>query len=164
MLTSPFTPMLFMGEEWGASTPFQYFTDHAEPDLVDGIRRGRTEEFAGHGWAELYGGAPDVPDPQAASTVAASRLDWSEPVQPEHARLLAWHRALIALRRSEPALASGTIDGHVVAAPDDTWVVAHRADLRVVLHIGEHPAVVPLDGSVTDVLAAWDPSRPHLRA
>ena len=44
-------PMLFMGEEWGASTPFQYFTDHAEPELVEGIRRGRTEEFAGHGWA-----------------------------------------------------------------------------------------------------------------
>ena len=157
VLTSPFTPMLFMGEEWGASTPFQYFTDHAEPELVEGIRRGRTEEFAGHGWAELYGGAPDVPDPQSVDTVAASRLDWAEREQPRHARLLAWHRTLIALRRSEQALASGTIGADVVAAPDDTWVVLHRGDLRVVLHTGEHPASVPLDGSVTDVLATWDP-------
>ncbi len=98
VLASPFTPMLFMGEEWGASTPFQYFTDHAEPELVEGIRRGRTEEFAGHGWAELYGGAPDVPDPQSPATVAASRLDWDEVRRGDHARLLAWYRTLIALR------------------------------------------------------------------
>lgn len=156
VLASPFTPMLFMGEEWGASTPFLYFTDHAEPELVEGIRRGRTEEFAGHGWAELYGEAPEVPDPQSPATVAASRLDWDERAAPEHARLLAWYRTLVTLRGSEPALASGDLDATVaVADPEDRWVVLHRGDLRVVLHVGD-AATVPLDGTVTAVLAAWD--------
>lgn len=157
VLTSPFTPMLFMGEEWGASTPFQYFTDHAEPELVEGIRRGRTEEFAGHGWAELYDGAPDVPDPQSPATVEASRLDWDEPTEPEHARLLAWYRTLVALRGSEPALASGDLDATAaVADPDDRWLVLHRGDLRVVLHVGDAAATIPLGGTVAHVLAAWD--------
>jgi maltooligosyltrehalose trehalohydrolase len=152
--------MLFMGEEWGASTPFQYFTDHAEPELVEGIRRGRTEEFAGHGWAEIYGGAPDVPDPQSPATVEASRLDWDERSRPEHARLLAWYRMLLALRRAEPELASGDLDAAVaVADPDDRWVVLHRGDLRVVLHVGDD-ATVPLDGTVAQVLAAWDDVAP----
>ena len=132
--------MLFMGEEWGASTPFQYFTDHAEPELVEGIRRGRTEEFAGHGWAELYGGAPDVPDPQSPATVAASRLDWDEPCTArDHARLLAWYRTLIALRRvrARAGLGRPRTRRVAVADPDDRWVVLHRGDLRVVLHVGD---------------------------
>src|SRR5665647_643691 len=84
ILTSPYTPMLFMGEEWGATTPWQFFADHPEPELAEAIRRGRIEEFEGHGGAELYGGQGDLPDPKALSTVTASRLDWSEPRQPEH--------------------------------------------------------------------------------
>ena len=82
VLCSPYTPMLFMGEEWGAGTPWLYFTDHEEPELAAAVSRGRTEEFAGHGWADLYGGPVDVPDPQDESTVAASRLDWAEPARP----------------------------------------------------------------------------------
>ena len=75
VLGSPYTPMLFMGEEWGARTPWLFFTDHDEPELAEAVRRGRTAEFAGHGWEELYGGPVEVPDPQAVSTVAASRVD-----------------------------------------------------------------------------------------
>ncbi|MDO8120441.1 malto-oligosyltrehalose trehalohydrolase [Isoptericola sp. b490] len=158
VLTSPFTPMLFMGEEWGARTPFQYFTDHAEPELVEGIRRGRTEEFAGHGWAELYGGPPDVPDPQSLETVHASRLDWTEPDRAEHARLLRWYRTLTGLRRHEPELASGDLDAtRAVPAPDDAWVVLHRGDLRVVLHVGEGAAEIPVGGEPAQLLAAWEP-------
>ncbi|MCV2396314.1 malto-oligosyltrehalose trehalohydrolase [Actinotalea sp. M2MS4P-6] len=158
VLTSPFTPMLFMGEEWGARTPFQFFTDHAEPDLVEGIRRGRAQEFAGHGWEELYGGPPDVPDPQSPATVEASRLDWSEPEHPDHARMLTWYRTLVALRANEPDLASGDLDTTgAVAAPDGTWVVLHRGRLRVVLHRGDGPTRVPLGGTAVEVLAAWEP-------
>ena len=66
--------MLFMGEEWGASTPWQYFTDHTDPAIAEAVRQGRRREFAGHGW-ELA----DVPDPQAPETFERSRLDWDEP-------------------------------------------------------------------------------------
>jgi maltooligosyltrehalose trehalohydrolase len=86
--------MLWMGEEWGARTPWCYFTSHADPDLAEAVRVGRRREFAAFGWAP-----EDVPDPQSAATFERSRLDWSEPDRPEHAELLEWHRALIALRR-----------------------------------------------------------------
>ena len=160
VLCSPYTPMLFMGEEWGATTPWQYFTDHAEPELAESIRRGRTEEFGGHGWAELYGGRVDVPDPQAASTVAASRLDWSEPRRPEHARLLAWYRDLIALRGRDPDLASGDRSA-VAVRHGGSWLAMHRGPVRVVVNLGEGPVLIPLepDGGShrnIEVLAAWD--------
>ncbi|WP_448060183.1 malto-oligosyltrehalose trehalohydrolase [Cellulomonas hominis] len=107
VLLSPFTPMLFMGEEWGARTPWQYFTSHPEPELAEAIRTGRGREFGSHGWTALYGGDIEVPDPQDPRTFTDSRLDWSEPEQPGHARLLDWYRRLIALRRTVPDLASG---------------------------------------------------------
>ena len=74
MLTGPFTPMLFMGEEWGAGTPWQFFTDHPDPELAEAVRTGRRREFAAHGWAE-----EDIPDPQDPATRDRSCLDWSEP-------------------------------------------------------------------------------------
>jgi maltooligosyltrehalose trehalohydrolase len=107
VLLSPFVPMLFMGEEWGASTPFQYFTDHPDPELGEAVRSGRRREFASFGWAP-----EDVPDPQAVETFERSKLDWSEPgrADSEHAELLAWHRHLIRLRRSRPELTDGRFD------------------------------------------------------
>ena len=99
-LLSPFVPMLFMGEEWGASTPWQYFTDHEEEELADSIRKGRQAEFAEHGW----GGT--VPDPQDPATVEASTLRWAEVDSPGHAEVLAFYRDLLRLRREEPGLRS----------------------------------------------------------
>jgi len=87
-------PMLWMGEEWGARTPWCYFTSHPDPALAEAVRQGRRREFASFGWAP-----EDVPDPQSPLTFERSRLDWSEPGRPEHAELLDWHKALIALRR-----------------------------------------------------------------
>ncbi|MCL3862232.1 malto-oligosyltrehalose trehalohydrolase [Actinotalea sp. K2] len=158
VLTSPFTPMLFMGEEWGARTRWQYFTDHAEPDLVRSIREGRTAEFGGHGWTDLYSGPVTVPDPQAPSTVHDSLLDWTEPAVQEHRRMLDWYRALIALRRSEPDLTSGDLTAVAVdRADDDSWLVVHRGGLRVVLVLGHDAVTVPLSpGSPVEVLTAWD--------
>ena len=94
ILLSPFTPMLFMGEEWGTRRPFQFFTDHSETELAQAVTQGRRDEFASFGWD-----ADEVPDPQDSSTVTASVLDWSEPLQPIHARMLSWYQDLIALRR-----------------------------------------------------------------
>lgn len=138
ILTSAFTPMLFMGEEWGARTPWQFFTDHQEPELAEAIRQGRSREFGGHGWTELYGGAVEVPDPQASTTMQQSRIDWSELDSPRHQRLLEWHRSLIALRRSEPALSSGKLDAvRVDIDPNERWLLVRRGDIRVIVVLSE---------------------------
>ena len=94
LLSSPFVPMLFMGEEWGASTPFRYFTDHADPALARAVSEGRRSEFREFGWNPA-----NVPDPQDPATFEASKLQWDEVERDEHAALLEWYRALIARRR-----------------------------------------------------------------
>jgi maltooligosyltrehalose trehalohydrolase len=105
LLTSPFVPMIFQGEEWGASKPFQYFTDHADPALARAVSEGRRSEFAAFGWR------PDaVPDPQDPATFERSKLDWSEATRGSHADLLSWYRELIALRRRVPALSDPRLD------------------------------------------------------
>ena len=105
LLTSPFVPMLFQGEEWGARNPFQYFTDHADPELGRAVSEGRRGEFAGFGWRP-----EDVPDPQDPATFERSKLDWSATARPPHAGLLSWYRELIALRRRIPALTDPRLD------------------------------------------------------
>ena len=98
-LCSPFTPMIFMGEEWGASTPWQFFTSHPEPELGEATAKGRIAEFAKMGWDPAL-----VPDPQDPATFERSKLDWSEQGDADHARLLDFYRALIRLRRELPDL------------------------------------------------------------
>jgi maltooligosyltrehalose trehalohydrolase len=99
---SPFVPMLFMGEEWGASTPFLFFSDHRDPAVGRATSRGRMREFEAFGWRP-----EDVPDPQRRSSFERSRLDWSEREREPHASLLRWHRDLLRLRRETPELRSG---------------------------------------------------------
>ncbi|MDQ3757558.1 MAG: malto-oligosyltrehalose trehalohydrolase [Actinomycetota bacterium] len=94
VLSSRSVPLLFQGEEWAASTPFQYFTDHADPELGRAVSEGRRSEFGAFGWKP-----EDVPDPQDPATFERSRLDWSEPAREPHAGMLRWYRELIALRR-----------------------------------------------------------------
>jgi maltooligosyltrehalose trehalohydrolase len=150
VLTSPFTPMLFMGEEWSASTPWQYFTSHEEPELAEAVRAGRRREFAAHGWA-----AEDVPDPQSEETVAASTLDWDELGDPAHAGMLGWYRDLIALRRAEPWLSDPRLDLVSVSCDADAgWLVVHRGPLRVVCNLSGAAQPVPVDGTVAAVLLA----------
>lgn len=114
-LTSPFTPMLFMGEEWGAATPWQFFTSHPEPDLGRATAEGRIAEFARMGWDESI-----VPDPQDPDTFRRSKLDWSEPAETDgaHARLLDLHRRLLGLRRARPELTDPAF-AHTAAWADD---------------------------------------------
>jgi maltooligosyltrehalose trehalohydrolase len=158
VLTSPFTPMIFMGEEWGARSRWQFFTDHSEPDLVESIRRGRAAEFGSHGWSDLYGGPVEVPDPQAPSTVETSRLRWSETGDEDHRRLLEWYRALIRLRRAEHDLLSGDLTRTDVHAARPDIVVVRRGDLRVVVSLADEPREVALDAGPADVLLAWEPT------
>jgi maltooligosyltrehalose trehalohydrolase len=152
-LTGPFTPMLFMGEEWAAGTPWQFFTDHTDPELAQAVRRGRRREFAAHGWAE-----EDVPDPQDPATRDRSCLDWSEPEKALHARVLAWYRDLIALRRRQPDLADPDLAAVKVAYDDQArWLALRRGDVRVAVNLGKEAAAIPLGLRHARVLAAWEP-------
>ncbi len=159
LLTAAFTPMIFMGDEWGSRRPFQYFCDHQEPELAEAIRVGRTAEFAGHGWDALYGSEPVVPDPQSPATFEASRLDWDEPRRPGHARVLDWTRTLLALRRVVPGLSDPDLDATSVEH-DATgrWVLVRRPGVVLVASIADGPVTVPLPGAeAADLLASWDP-------
>jgi malto-oligosyltrehalose trehalohydrolase len=153
VLTAPFTPMLFMGEEWGADTPFQYFTNHEEAWLADAVREGRRSEFAAHGWS-----AAEVPDPEDPQTFARSRLDWTQPGSEPHAGLLAWYRELIALRRARPELTDPRLDQVQVSYDEDArWLVVARGRLLVVASLGGVPLLVPLPEPPTAILAASRP-------
>ncbi|MFJ3124068.1 malto-oligosyltrehalose trehalohydrolase [Streptomyces sp. NPDC086993] len=158
VLTGPFTPMLFMGEEWGARTPWQFFTDHTDPELAEAVRNGRRREFAAHGWA-----ADDVPDPQDPATRNRSCLDWSEPSREPHARLHAWYRELIALRRALPDLHDPDLASVRTAHDEEArWLAYRRGDLRIAVNLGGRPATIPLGGGRRRgggdrVVAAWEP-------
>jgi maltooligosyltrehalose trehalohydrolase len=126
---TPCTPMLFMGEEWGASTPWQFFTSHPEPELGRATAEGRIAEFARMGWDSAL-----VPDPQDPATFARSRLDWTELGRDPHAGILAIYRELIALRRRVPDLHSPRLrDLHaeVDAATRRVTLVRGRVVIRV---------------------------------
>ncbi|GHA19478.1 malto-oligosyltrehalose trehalohydrolase [Streptomyces tauricus] len=152
-LTGPFTPMLFMGEEWAAGTPWQFFTDHTDPELAEAVRRGRRREFGSHGWAE-----EDIPDPQDPATRDRSCLDWSEPEKGVHARVLAWYRELIALRHAQADLTDPDLADVKVAFDENArWLAFRRGDVRVVVNLGEERAAIPLGARQSRVLAAWEP-------
>lgn len=149
VLGSPYTAMLFMGEEWGSTSPFQFFSSHPEPELARATAEGRKAEFAEHGWD-----ADEVPDPQDPATFARSKVNWDEVGISEHARLLEVYRGLIALRRTEPDLADPWLD-HLRIDFDERqhWIVMHRGALAVACNLGATPADVPVTG---EVLLAWD--------
>jgi maltooligosyltrehalose trehalohydrolase len=136
VLSAPFVPMLFMGEEWGASTPFLYFTDHRDPALAAAVTSGRREEFAAFGWRH-----EDVPDPQAEATFLRSRLDWGEREREPHRSLLDWHRRLIALRRTHPALTDPRMDAVEASADDASGVLLlRRGTVSLACHVGDGTA------------------------
>jgi maltooligosyltrehalose trehalohydrolase len=112
VLLSPFIPMIFQGEEWAASSPFQYFADHEDPEMARLVREGRKREFAPFGWA-----LESIPNPEARETFERSKLKWDETDHGEHAEMLEWYRELIRLRRrtrslnaAEPGQTSVTYD------------------------------------------------------
>ena len=146
VLLSPYTPMLFMGEEWGTRTPFQFFTDHEEDDLARSVSEGRVREFAGFGWD-----ADEIPDPQAAATVEASRLRWSELDEAEHARMLAWYQALTTLRRNLDW--SQRTAWPQVDEIDDVLMVTYD-DIVVAANLSGQERPAP---ALSTVLLSWDP-------
>lgn len=147
-LLTPFTAMVFMGEEWGASTPFQFFTSHPEPEIAEATRVGRRREFAEHGW-----NADDIPDPQDRQTFTRSKLDWTQAGDGEHARLYQLYRDLIALRRAEPDLRDFRLDHLGVDYDQDAgWIMLRRSRLRIVCNLAATAVQVPVTG---ELVYAW---------
>jgi malto-oligosyltrehalose trehalohydrolase len=153
VLTAPYTPMLFMGEEWGADTPWQYFTDHTDPGLARAVAQGRREEFAAHGWR-----SGDIPDPQDEATFLRSKLDWSQLADARHRELLAWYTELIALRRARAELVDPSLDQLEVDCDEDgRWLVVRRGALRIAVSLGTGAPRLPLGAPGTAVLVSSIP-------
>ena len=151
LLTSAFTPMLFMGEEWAASSPWQFFTSHPEPELAAAVRSGRRREFGSHGWAET-----EVPDPQDPATFERSKLDWSEVGKPGHAGILDVYRRLIALRRSRADLSDPWLD-KVDVEHGDQYVMMRRGHCVVAANLAPVPQTFSLRAVPSKVLLATEP-------
>jgi len=128
--------MLFQGEEWGARTPFLYFTDHQDPNLARAVTEGRTREFASFRWAG------EVPDPQAPETFERSKLDWSEMTRTPHTELLDWHRRLIALRASR-SLCLSRGKPRVKFDEKAQWLRVEYGGLAAVFNFGDAPRRIP---------------------
>ena len=134
-LCGPFTPMLFQGEEWAATTPFQFFTSHPEAELGRLTAEGRVQEFARHGWD------PDaVPDPQDPATFERSKLDWSELESERGLRMLAVYRDLARLRREHAELTDPSF-AHVACTADEAarFFTLERGSLLVLVNFGDQP-------------------------
>jgi maltooligosyltrehalose trehalohydrolase len=139
VLTGPFIPMLFQGEEWAASSPFQYFADHDE-EMARLVSEGRKREFAAFGWAP-----ESIPDPEAVETFERSKLKWDEANEGEHAEMLDWYRQLIRLRWEIPSLTNGE-PGHtsVTYSELDRWLSMERGDVTVSCNLGETDGLFPV--------------------
>jgi len=149
-LLGPFIPMLFQGEEWACSTPFQYFADHGDPELSRLVSAGRRAEFAAFGWDPA-----SIPDPESEATFAASKLRWDEIVAGEHAAMLEWYRELIRLRRVTPGLNDGDC-GNTRAAFDETekWFTIERGTILAICNLGEQIRSFSIPASSRVVLAS----------
>jgi len=130
-LLGPFVPLVFMGEEWAASSPFQYFADHEEPEMARLVSEGRKREFAAFGWDPAL-----VPDPEKRETFERSKLKWDELNAGEHGEMLGWYRELIRLRRSTPALNNGEPDQvHVRYDQGEMWLIMERGEATVICNL-----------------------------
>jgi maltooligosyltrehalose trehalohydrolase len=125
LLCAPESPLLFMGQEWAAGTPFRFFTDH-EPRMGRLVTEGRRREFKGFSAFSDPRARERIPNPQDEATFRRSRLDWTEPEREPHASTLRLHRALLALRRTEPLLREASWDGFDAAALGEDALALRR--------------------------------------
>ena len=146
VLTAPFIPMIFQGEEFAASTPFQYFADHEDPEMARAVKEGRRGEFAAFGWNPA-----DIPDPESVETFQRSKLRWEEVHEGQHEEMLEWYRRLIQLRRGSPSLNDGE-PGQTRASfsEEKKWLVIERGAVTVMGNLGtqavelDNPRRLPL--------------------
>jgi maltooligosyltrehalose trehalohydrolase len=153
-LLAPFVPLLFQGEEWGAETPFLYFTDHEDPDLGRRVAEGRSREFSAFRWQ----GA--VPNPQEADTFERSKLNWSELSAPRHAELLDWHRKLISIRRDKVVLPRESLADSAKAMinfdADAGWLTFVHNGVLAVFNFADLAQTVPRPGGEWNLVLRSD--------
>ncbi len=135
----PFVPLIFQGEEWAATSPFQYFANHQDPELALAVTQGRKEEFSAFGWDSA-----SIPDPESPATFQSSKLEWNELLAPTHREMLTWYRELIRMRRTNPCLndakpgnTSVTFDEH------GNWIRMHRGTIDVICNLGGSDRAFP---------------------
>jgi len=132
IVLSPFVPMLFMGEEYGELAPFQYFTSHGDPELIEAVRKGRLEEFDDFTWE----GEP--PDPHDEQTYVRSKLNWSLVNRDEHASIRRLYKLLLALRRDTPALRRLDLRAVETHADDERrLLLVRRENVLIAFNFGE---------------------------
>jgi maltooligosyltrehalose trehalohydrolase len=149
ILLSPFVPLLFQGEEWGASTPFLYFTDHQDPILGRLVAEGRAKEFSNFRWSG------EVPNPQAPQTFERSKLDWPELSKPPHADLFDWHRRLIQLRFSRPDRRGRKARVRFDQAAQ--WLQFEHAGVLALFNFAAQPQRVPLPAGPWELALCSEP-------
>jgi maltooligosyltrehalose trehalohydrolase len=154
VFTAPFVPMIFQGEEFAASSPFQYFADHDDPHMARAVSEGRLSEFAAFGWDRAV-----IPDPEDIQTFQRSKLNWNEIHEGRHAEMLDWYRRLIHLRRTTPALNDGELRNVKVSFDEEkSWLVMDRGgeqcSVRALCNLGENTIELPRPGDLTLVLAS----------
>lgn len=149
LMTAPFIPMLFQGEEWNASSPFQYFTDHSG-ELGEAVREGRRRQVA-NDLEDLN----EVPDPQSPITFERSKLKWDELTSVTHAEVLSWYRELIHLRRRISDLSDGR-NGSTAAEFDETerWIHIRRGEWSIVCNLAESPQQINIGPPLVVVMAS----------
>ena len=141
VLTSPFTPMLFMGEEWGASTPFAFFVDHENEELNQATREGRMREFARAGW-----NPKDVPNPAAEETFRSSVLNWAERNDAPHAEVLRGYTELLEFRRTHRLAEAELLDV-------SWWADAEEPVTEKLA--GTNPTVSPISADTAKAQGRW---------
>ncbi len=152
VLTAPFVPLLFQGEEYAAATPFLYFADHEDPEMARTVSEGRKKDFAAFGFGEQQ-----VPDPEARETFERSKLNWAEVEEGQHANMLAWVRALIHFRRRSISLNDGDL-GHTTVRYDEgkRWLAMDRGGVQVFLNLGEEASSFDVPEGFRVALASRD--------
>ena len=152
VLMSPFVPLIFQGEEFAASSPFQYFAEHDEPAMAIAVREGRKREFAAFGW-----NPDEIPNPDEAATFERSKLNWDEIHDGKHGEMLDWYRQLIHLRRHTPSLNDGDLNHLKVKFDEDKqWLTMDRGQVRILCNLGKEAVEFENRGGFSSLLSSQD--------
>jgi maltooligosyltrehalose trehalohydrolase len=157
-LLSPYVPLLFQGEEWASSSPFQYFVDFSEdPNLAQAVSAGRQRDF------ESFEFKGEVPDPQDCQTFLRSKLDWNELATSPHRDMRSWYEQLIALRRRHAKMSDGSLEEIVTWLDHDLkWLTIRRGDLWIVVNLATEPRHIPADRAADYEIVLASCSEPRI--
>jgi len=150
VLLGPFIPMIFQGEEWAASSPFQYFADHDDPELARQVSEGRKREFAAFGWDPA-----SIPDPEKRDTYDRSKLNWDELDEPAHGDMLRWYHSLLRLRQSTASLNNGEPGNTAVTFSDERkWICMRRGTIVAAVNLASGAQSLPVGPNARLLLAS----------